>query len=102
MHPPELDRHALAADVLTILHEQRNNRTKAKRAIMPVSSKTCDSINTSEEDSDYKQECRGKSCSDQTAKRTAAPQGSSGEARGDTLPHRRQEHADGAWLSAEG
>ena len=32
VHPPELDRHALAADVLTILQQQRYDRTNARRS----------------------------------------------------------------------
>ena len=32
VHPPDLDRHALAADVLTILQQQRYDRTNARRS----------------------------------------------------------------------
>ena len=57
--------------------------------IMPAGSKTCHSINANESESDYKQGCGGRSCSDQTAKRTAAPQGSSGgQAVGDSAAAR--------------
>ena len=72
--------------------------------IMPAGSKTCDSINASEEESDYKQGCGGKSCSDQAAECPTKCQGSSGEqaARGDTAPHCQQEYADGARPATRG